>query len=116
MKGFEGANCTQRSKDKFLGEWTVGEICATGSTVYETNIVSGDEIDQVWIQNLKDTSMVVEARVQGTLIQFPSQTYGQWVLDGSGQIDTTANQISMDCTVDFGAGTRQTCLLTFYPH
>jgi hypothetical protein len=115
LPGYDGTDCSQLSRERFLGNWTVSDLCGPSATIYDCRIESGGPLPEMVFENLGDQGLPVKATAQGLAFDIPLQPFGQWSIRGGGLLDTTAREISLDYTVDWGGGNSTTCLTSLYP-
>ncbi len=115
LNGYDGPTCSNLSRSRFLGAWTVGDLCGASASVYDCNISAGGAVETIVFDNIGDRGYAVNGFVQGVALDIPLQAYGVWTIQGSGLLDTAAQQLSLDYSIDFGGGSGATCLASFYP-
>ena len=101
--------CDILETTKFVGDWTVGDICAT-SEVYDANIAEAATPGQIRFDQLGPDRLPVFATIDGNLLSIYDQAYGLAVIGGSGGIDTVNQVITLDYRVDYGQGNIVNCL------
>jgi hypothetical protein len=96
--GYEGPDCSTRSRDKFIGIWNVTEK-GSASTVkqYQTTIDSGVNITDIIIKNCYNYFTVnVNASVSGdTMFIYPQNYQGKYI-DGIGVVTSNATYGQFD--------------------
>jgi hypothetical protein len=115
LNGYDGPTCSSISRARYLGDWTVGDLCGSSAVVYDCRIGAGGAIEAIVLDNLGDRGYPVNGFVQGVSLDIPLQAYGVWTIQGSGLLDTAARQLSLDYSIDFGGGSGAACLASFYP-
>ncbi len=106
---YEGRVCDVLETTKFVGAWTVGDICAT-SEVYDANIAEATTAGRIRFDQLGPDRLPVFATVEGNLLSIEDQAYGLAVIGGFGGIDTVNQVITLDYSVDYGQGNIVNCL------
>jgi hypothetical protein len=89
--GYEGSNCETRTRDKYLGNWTVYEKGSiTNAAQYQVSVGAANNVTQVYIYNFNNyfTALII-ANVSGDTITIPNQQYDGKVVFGSGYIYTS---------------------------
>ena len=107
---YEGDRCDRLERDKFLGIWTTGDICSSGSEVYGLEILNANSEAWVRFSQLGPDRLSVLAQVEGERLEIFEQAYGLATVTGSGGLDTANQQITLDYTVDYGSGNIVSCL------
>lgn len=115
LNGYDGADCSQLSRARYQGMWTVGELCGPTAVVYDCQIDAGGPVAAIVLDNLGDHGFAVNGLVHGLALDIPLQAYGVWTIQGSGVLDTNAREISLDYQIDRGGGDISTCLASLYP-
>ena len=106
---WEGLGCDVLETTKFVGSWTVGDIC-NNAEVYDASISEASTSGQIRFDQLGPDRLPVFAIVDGHLLAISEQAYGQAVIGGSGGIDTVNQIITLDYEVDYGQGITVNCL------
>ncbi len=107
---FEGPSCDVLETSKFLGDWTVGDICNNGSDVYDASISAAAAQGRIRIDAFGPDRLPVFAEVRGDTVNIYDQAYGLAIISGAGGIDTVNQAITLDYNVDFGQGNSVNCL------
>lgn len=101
--GFEGPNCETEQRLAFVGEYAVEEACNLGDFSYTIEIIaSPDDIRKVTITNFADFGLDVDALVDGTTIEIPSQMVDNKTLSGSGELVSDLLNIEYTLVPDSG--------------
>ena len=88
----------------YLGTWESGNICPSGSDIGEVVIEAGSAADALLIRDLGPDQQDISANFTGTSLVIPEQLYLAGSISGSGGIDTNAQIITLDYTIDLGNG------------
>lgn len=115
FEGFEGPTCAVQMRNKFFGNWTIGDICNNASNVYDGSIQAGQGVNGIQILGLQQMSNTVQATIIGNELEIPLQVFGTWTIQGNGGMDTIANIVSIDYQLDYGNGFGLSCLASFTP-
>ncbi|MCH8331273.1 MAG: hypothetical protein IH946_07810 [Bacteroidetes bacterium] len=114
--GYEGTNCDITSKDKYLGNYWVTEDChggTGGGSGYFSSITDGNDVEDVFINNILNTGWFIEAEVQGNSIAIPSQTVGSMTIDGDGNYNPTNKRLTLYINHNLGGNSSQ-CTLSYF--
>ncbi len=110
--GYEGADCTTKSNDKFAGTWVAADVCGSGAYSYNSTISSSaTSANGVLINNFGGfgTNLTASATVEGSTLTIPSQDLGGILISGSGTISTDGNSLQMTYTALDSAGNTDVC-------
>jgi hypothetical protein len=115
LAGYDGQDCRQLSRSRLIGTYNVGALCGPSAVLYDCEISAGGPLDHIIFDNLDDRGLPVTAKVQGLAVDIPVQAFGTWTIQGSGALDTSAQELSLDYLIDKGGGSLTTCLISLYP-
>jgi hypothetical protein len=106
--GYEGDDCGTEMREKFLGGYTVSEICNGETYAYTMNITeSGTSVSNIFLVNFGGLGFNAEARVNGSSLVIPSATIdvqGEAVTyEGSGSL--SGNILTITYTIVGPSGT-----------
>jgi len=107
---FEGEDCSFFEREKFLGEWSNGLICGSGSQVYAVEVTVGTGEAEVAFSLAGPDQLPVSGIVTGNSIEIPAQAYGLNVIRGEGGIDDQNRTITLDLEIDYGSGNFVNCI------
>lgn len=107
---YEGDACNILETQKFIGDWSLGDICSNGPAVYDMSITAADQEGRIRFSVLGPDRLPVFAEVNDTLLNIYEQAYGLAVISGAGGIDTINQVITLDYDVDYGQGNSVNCL------
>lgn len=106
--GYSGLHCDTRATHKFAGEFSLSEDCnSPGSNPYNCTILeSSVDSSQLVFANLFNGGIEVTATVDesGSGFTIPGQDYGTGTISGSGTINSSADVITMNYTVNIATG------------
>ena len=97
--GFEGSDCSEAARDKFIGTFVVSETCNSGANSYELTISPGSDDTQIFIRNLYDLNRSFEARIDGSDLTIHPQTIDFATLSGTGTHNGTSLNISLSIVI-----------------
>lgn len=109
--GYEGADCTNESRVKFVGTYNFTDAC-TG-VGYSQTISNGNSAEKIVFSNLGDfsTAAVVTANVDLNALTIVDATDAAGRrFTGSGQI--SGNNLSLTYSVTYSDGSTETCAVT----
>lgn len=92
--GFEGTDCNTPSRDKFVGSFSVNEVCPSGSASYIATITPSAQYINVFdINNFGDyaPSISVRAMADGNEFTLPNQAFNNGNLTITGGSGVTTN-------------------------
>lgn len=107
---YEGTNCDVLETAKFLGDWTVGDICSSGSDVFDASITEATAQGRIRFSTFGPDRLPVFADIEGETVTIYDQAYGLAVIGGEGGIDVENQVITLDYNVDYGQGNSVNCL------
>lgn len=110
--GFEGADCSIKTADKYAGTWDAVDVCASGNWNYAATITtSSTDATKILIANFGGfgSSVVVSANVNGNSASIPSQSFGAVSISGSGTLSGDAITMNVSYTANDTYGGSDAC-------
>lgn len=121
--GFEGADCSTPSYQKYIGSYNVSESCATTSPnffSYTAYVTQGSYSNQIYFNGLFNMGVQAIAYIynttggaQGTYFEIPTQQQGAMTYSGQGNYDIYNNRITVNFNYTWNGASYQ-CTHTFY--
>ena len=97
--GFEGSDCSEAARDKFIGTFTVNESCNSGASSYDIIITEGAGNTSIHIRNLYNLNRALNASIDGSELIIPSQVVDFATISGMGTHNGTSLNISFSLAV-----------------
>ena len=114
---YEGDACDILSREKFLGAFSVAEVCGSGSDNYSTTITeSSSDESIILISNFYNVfDNPVRATVNGSEITIASQTPDNdlFSVSGSGSINASESQVTISFSVTYPGISPDNCTSTY---
>lgn len=97
QNGYEGADCTQLSYQKFIGQYQVNESGCNNGTgrTYFVNIIQGSQVAFIDIVNILDIGLTARAEIyeNGNRLYIPNQNLGASSIEGDGYYNANTGRI-----------------------
>ncbi|MDX2002756.1 MAG: hypothetical protein SFW35_10010 [Chitinophagales bacterium] len=108
--GYEGTQCDELVRAKYLGNYNGSESCTSGTDVYAVSVTAGTTDLDVQISNIYDAGFFTNATVNADgNLTIASQSFGTGTISGSGSIN--GNTVTITYTITAG-GVADQCTYT----
>lgn len=98
--GYEGDECEDFARDKFIGTYLVSETCASASSEYEIRITEGPGLTNVVIHGLYNLQYALNGTINGGQITIPPHVFDFITIEGNGQ--HTGQSLSLNFNLQVG--------------